>query len=402
MREDQDAEVARRLDEAGGGDRLAGRGRVAEAVAARRARVVARERRLLVARRRRSTPASKSSSSSSSSALDLDDARAVAVAVAVLVGVALVRGDQLGQHPGERVDLVAAQLGAGRELPARRREHALEAEHEAVADPPARRRRRGAGVDLGERVVERRAARGARARARRAGSSPAWRNGSPYQAWARSAAASRPSAGSDVDVGLSVASRAYAQHTMCVLLSLRGSARSRVSGASSACCTNRGRACGSADGYAGRPASRRAAARDALRDAGLVEVLRDPAAEEREAGAEDQARVDLRAPIATTPSSSRCRDLVGERLEHASWISSTVVGGRRRRRRRPSRRPRSSRASARAGSGPGKASCSVWSTWFATRGPTIARRADGGIGMPSSSDRLVGLLEACCRARAPA
>ena len=47
MGEDQDAEVARRLDEPGGGDRLAGRGRVAEAVAARGAWVLAGERRLV-------------------------------------------------------------------------------------------------------------------------------------------------------------------------------------------------------------------------------------------------------------------------------------------------------------------------------------------------------------------
>ena len=33
----------------------------------------------------------------------------------------------------------------------------------------------------------------------------------------------------------------------------------------------------------------------------------------------------------------------------------------------------------------GNASCSVWSTWFATRGPTIASSADGGIGSPSRS-----------------
>ena len=47
--EDQDAFGARRLDEAGGGDRLAGRGRVAEAVAAHRAGVLLRlGRQLLV------------------------------------------------------------------------------------------------------------------------------------------------------------------------------------------------------------------------------------------------------------------------------------------------------------------------------------------------------------------
>ena len=47
VREDQHAEVARRLDEPGGGDRLAGRGGVAEAVAARGAGVLAGEAGLL-------------------------------------------------------------------------------------------------------------------------------------------------------------------------------------------------------------------------------------------------------------------------------------------------------------------------------------------------------------------
>ena len=42
MREDQDAERARGVDEAGGGDRLARRGRVAEAVAADRAGILLR------------------------------------------------------------------------------------------------------------------------------------------------------------------------------------------------------------------------------------------------------------------------------------------------------------------------------------------------------------------------
>ena len=62
MREDQHAERARRLDEAGGGDRLARRGRMAEAVAANRAgillggelpsRLVARPRPRRASRRR--------------------------------------------------------------------------------------------------------------------------------------------------------------------------------------------------------------------------------------------------------------------------------------------------------------------------------------------------------------
>ena len=115
VREDQDAERAGRLDEAGRGDRLPRRGRVAEAVAADGAGVVLH--RLLGELR----------------VLDLDDERrvlvlvldllllellgrrrmAVAVPVAVRLVVALARGDQLGEHPGERVDLVAAERGAG-------------------------------------------------------------------------------------------------------------------------------------------------------------------------------------------------------------------------------------------------------------------------------------------------
>ena len=47
MGEDQDPEVAGRLDEAGRGDRLARSGGMAEAVAARRARVLALEHRLV-------------------------------------------------------------------------------------------------------------------------------------------------------------------------------------------------------------------------------------------------------------------------------------------------------------------------------------------------------------------
>jgi hypothetical protein len=51
---------------------------------------------------------------------------AVAVAVAVRLVVALARGDQLGEHPGERVDLVAAERGAGGGRRLRLCEHALE------------------------------------------------------------------------------------------------------------------------------------------------------------------------------------------------------------------------------------------------------------------------------------
>src|SRR5437870_627762 len=103
VRKDQDTQRAGRLDEARGGDRLARRGRVAEAVAADGAWVVLH--RFL----------------GELGVLDLDDERRVlvlvlvllllqllccrcmAVAVAVRV-VPLARGDELGQHPGERVD----------------------------------------------------------------------------------------------------------------------------------------------------------------------------------------------------------------------------------------------------------------------------------------------------------
>ena len=107
MREDQDAQVAGRLDEAGCGDRLPGRGGVTESVPTRRAGVLSDEGRLgLVVEQ-----------------LDLvlvvlvlvvDELRdgAVRRAVAVLLGAALRGGDELRQHPGERIDLVAAERGA--------------------------------------------------------------------------------------------------------------------------------------------------------------------------------------------------------------------------------------------------------------------------------------------------
>ena len=79
----------------------------------------------------------------------------VPVAVLLLLGLALVRRDQLGQHPGERVDLVLAQLGAGGGRGRLRGEDALEPEQEAEPDLPAGRGGRAAGLDLGERLVER-------------------------------------------------------------------------------------------------------------------------------------------------------------------------------------------------------------------------------------------------------
>ena len=162
MREDQDAERARRLDEAGGGDRLARRGRMAEAVAADRAGILLRRellrQRLLVGLDDASRPRPRSSSSLRLELLD----RRRAVAVAVRLLVALRRRDQLGEHPGERVDLVAAERGAGGGVRLGVGEHALEAEHQAVAHLPGGARVAPAGLDLGERVVERAPARRSR------------------------------------------------------------------------------------------------------------------------------------------------------------------------------------------------------------------------------------------------
>ena len=58
-------------------------------------------------------------------------------AVSVRLRFFLVCRDQLGEHAGERVDLVAAQLGAGCEVRFVLGEHAFEPEHEAVPDFPA-------------------------------------------------------------------------------------------------------------------------------------------------------------------------------------------------------------------------------------------------------------------------
>ena len=159
MGEDQDAEVPCGFDEPGGGNRLTRRGRVAEAVAPRGARVVAAEHALV--------------------GLVVDDPRvdvvvlvvevgrlAVdrlgAVPVPVLLGITLIRRDQLGQHAGERVNLVAPELRPGRRGGGRSGEHTLEAQHEAVANAPPRRGRATTGVHFGDGVVERTASRGAR------------------------------------------------------------------------------------------------------------------------------------------------------------------------------------------------------------------------------------------------
>jgi hypothetical protein len=158
-REDQDTEVACRLDESGRGDRLAGRGGMSEAVTPRCARIRAREVPVgglvldvagvdvLVCL-----------------VLGLDGrlgdgavARAVPVpvSVAILLRRALGGRDELREHSGERVGLMSAKLGSGCGVRRILREDALEAEHEPVAHLPAGRRLGEARVDLRECVVER-------------------------------------------------------------------------------------------------------------------------------------------------------------------------------------------------------------------------------------------------------
>src|SRR5574337_1194250 len=80
---------------------------------------------------------------------------AVAVpAVPVLFRRALGGGDELGEHAGEGVDLMAPELGAAGGVRGALRQDALESEHEAVAHLPAGGRIVLPGGDLGERVVE--------------------------------------------------------------------------------------------------------------------------------------------------------------------------------------------------------------------------------------------------------
>ena len=156
VREDQDAEGAAGLDEARRGDRLSRRGRVAEAEAAHGAGVLALELgllRLLVER---------------------------AGEPQLVLGLVVLLGVGLGGVPP--LPLVSAAVSSWSaissvSIPAsastwwrrssvpdasERRllaEHALEPEHEAPVDLPPRRRRREPRLHLGERGVERTAAR---------------------------------------------------------------------------------------------------------------------------------------------------------------------------------------------------------------------------------------------------
>ena len=160
--EDQDAEVPCGFDEPGGGDRLAGRGRVAEAVAPRGARVLAAEHRLVD--------------------LVVDDARVDVVVLVVEVrrrrrstasaplpfpfpfssvsrwfdAISSVNMPASASTWWRRSSVPAAVAGVGAASTRSR------PEHEAVANAPPRRGRAATGVHFGDGVVERTAARGAR------------------------------------------------------------------------------------------------------------------------------------------------------------------------------------------------------------------------------------------------
>ena len=182
--EDQDAAGARGLDEADRGDGLAGAGRVLEPEAPLGAGVLGR----LLDRSPRRLPGSSSqswgssssaprSSSTSSSPAPFDrqarlgglgspDAASPAASPSGAVAApvrrrALLLGDQLGEGSGERVDLVRGELGAVAQLRRLLGEQPLEPEQQREVRAPLDRGRLGAGVELGQRGVERPAPGGA-------------------------------------------------------------------------------------------------------------------------------------------------------------------------------------------------------------------------------------------------
>ena len=156
MGEDEHAQRPGRLDEACCRDRLAGSRGMAEAEASARA------------------PGSCSGGSGASCLFLTVGRGGEAVVLFLLFGLdlglrgqvavrerrldlALVGGDQLGEHAGERVNLVPSQLKSRGEVRRLLREHPLEAEHQRVANLPVRRRRLVAALDLGAARRRRRA-----------------------------------------------------------------------------------------------------------------------------------------------------------------------------------------------------------------------------------------------------
>ena len=72
-----------------------------------------------------------------------------------VLDLALIRVQELGEHPRERVDLMSAEFGlTGRELRARLDQYALEAEHQPELDLPGVRRSAQLVPDLTQRLVE--------------------------------------------------------------------------------------------------------------------------------------------------------------------------------------------------------------------------------------------------------
>ena len=192
--EDQHAAGARGLDEAERGDGLAGAGGVLEPEAARGSGVVLQgvggglllgllglvpvERLLLVGELL--------------VALDLDLAGGQLLDLAgaarplplPLARRACDLGGERDQRARQRVDLVGGERGAVGELGLLVGEQALEPEDQRVLAPPLDRRLLAAGVELGQRGVERAAAGRAR-RERGAASSPSSTNGSRANSSAR-------------------------------------------------------------------------------------------------------------------------------------------------------------------------------------------------------------------------
>ena len=150
--EDQDAERACGFDESGRGDRLAGRRRMAEPEAADSAWVFLRGERQLVG---------VAVGGGRFQLLFLVllglDVRGVPVPIRGL-GSFLRGCDQLREHSGERVDLVASQLRAGGEPGRAVSEHALETEHQRVTALPLVRGRVQADVHLRDSVIQRESA----------------------------------------------------------------------------------------------------------------------------------------------------------------------------------------------------------------------------------------------------